>query len=302
MARTKNIGPKSAKEEKEENSETEKEKSRKKKKKKDKKEEKGKKEKGEKGKREGNRKRKAPTESDEEDVSEYKEEEEKKASKKKKRPKDRPVPKAAITPRPAAAVAQQQRPVDAEAGGDDAEQEDESRPTGNVLLRLYPCPARVKPDSEGVLRYRDGTVVVMNNKTRMDQEYVLRENLYDVDSIVKVWPAVAAKGDLDRIKLPMMAVGSRTELEVKEPAKRPHKPRPLVRANTPKQEFLDKFRINKFSATEKILLVPILSVAEATEYLQNRVAFLTKMLLPDNMDKRTFWICDGATRWGICNQ
>jgi hypothetical protein len=160
----------------------------------------------------------------------------------------------------------------------------------------------VKPDSEGVLRYRDGTVVVMNNKTRMDQEYVLRENLYDVDSIVKVWPAVAAKGDLDRIKLPMMAVGSRTELEVKEPAKRPHKPRPLVRANTPKQEFLDKFRINKFSATEKILLVPILSVPEATEYLQNRVAFLTKMLLPDNMDKRTFWICDGATRWGICNQ
>ena len=195
--------------------------------------------------------------------------------------------------------------MDTEAGGDDVEPEDasnEGRPTGNVLLRLYPCPARVTPDSEGTLRYRDGTIVEMNNKARMDQEYLLRDNIDDVDSVVKVWPAVATRADLDRIRLPMMAVGSRGDLEHKEPAKRPYKHRPLVRGNTPKQEFLDKFRINKFSATEKILVVPILTVAESTEYLQDRVAFLTQMLLPENMATRLFWICDGATRWGICKQ
>ena len=75
----------------------------------------------------------------------------------------------------------------------------------------------------------------------------------------------------------------------------------LVRDVVPSAEFEEKFKETGFVPTQSILLVPILTDEEEDAWKTDEATFMTTMCTPEWLSdgKRTFWVCDGATRYTL---
>jgi hypothetical protein len=217
-----------------------------------------------------------------------------KAPGKNKAAKDAAASKASKRQKQEAAPATQPPAVEEESDGD----EDEAAET-NPFQRLFPSAIRLQPDDKGKFQYRDGTTVNFQDMNRMNDEYLLKTDLHRATSPIATFPIAAA--DLQsKVKLPLKYVGTAASFEETEPTKRKYEHVPMVRNNVATLQFLAKFTTNKFNMQRYLMLVPALSPKDEAEYKSDRIAFLTKMMLPANLKSRKWWICDGANRWQIC--
>ena len=104
----------------------------------------------------------------------------------------------------------------------------------------------------------------------------------------------------EQITLPLLLDTDQITL----PSQPVYLPTGLVRDVVPNEEFEQKFRKTGFVATQNILLVPILSDEEQMEWLSDEDAFMKRMCTTEWLSdvKRTFWVCDGATRYTLANK
>ena len=171
------------------------------------------------------------------------------------------------------------------------------------MLRFSDCihasAIRLQPDSKGKFHYRDGSRVNFDDMNRMNEEYLLKVDPKNTASAIFTfrWSASDLK---EKVRLPMKYVGTPASFKETPVEDHEYKHTALVRNNVAKQAFTRKFMQNKFNMQRYLLVVPVLSEAEDKEYVNNRVAFLTKMMQPAALRKRFWWICDGANRWQLC--
>jgi hypothetical protein len=183
-----------------------------------------------------------------------------------------------------------------EESGDD---EDEAAAETNPFQRLFPSAIRLQPDENGKFHYRDGTLMNFQDMNRMNDEFLLKTDLHRSTSAIATFPIAAAELK-SKVKLPLKYVGTAASFEETDPANRKYEHVPMVRNNVATLQFRAKFTANKFNMQRYLLLVPAMSTKDEAEYKSDRIAFLTKMMLPANLKSRKWWICDGANRWQIC--
>jgi hypothetical protein len=78
----------------------------------------------------------------------------------------------------------------------------------------------------------------------------------------------------------------------------------LVRDVAPEHKFEQEFMRTGFIETFQIMLVPVLTPEEETEFLANSDAFVAKMSTFAWFDdtSRVYWVCDGATRYTLAKK
>jgi hypothetical protein len=210
--------------------------------------------------------------------------------------KNTPVPEPAAkkAAKMAAAAAAAAGDVEEESGDDESDIVE-----ANPIQRLFPSQIRLQPNENGKFHYRDGSLMNFMDMNRMNDEFLLKTDLSLPTSSIATF-RMSGQDLKTKVKLPLKFVGSPALFAETEHSKRKYDYMPMVRNNVATQQFKAKFIANKFNMQRFLLLVPALSVPEEEEYKTDRIAFLTRMMLPDNLKKRHWWICDGANRWQLC--
>ena len=182
---------------------------------------------------------------------------------------------------------------------EDESGDDDDSGMKNPFQRLFPSAIRLQPNESGKFYYRDGSVMNFKDMNRMNDEFLLKIDLNVTTSAIATF-RITANDLKTKVKLPLKFVGSPALFEETDAAKRQYAYTPMVRNNVATLQFRQKFTMNKFNMQRYLLLVPALNDAEEAEYTNDRITFLTKMMLPESLKSRRWWICDGANRWQIC--
>ena len=167
------------------------------------------------------------------------------------------------------------------------------------FLRLFPSSIRWTPDCSGSIRNPGtGAAIDLSSISDMEQLFLV------MTSPGRLMQRAMSALDLDRLHLPLIAVGEACKLRSLSAKERPYLAKPLIRTVSPTPDFKLKLVHNKFSLTQSLLVVPILTEAEDLEYANiGRVAYGAKYFDTNEWhEKRTYWICDGATRLAICKE
>ena len=151
-----------------------------------------------------------------------------------------------------------------------------SVPTIPVALDKYLIRAKVSADSAA-------TVAVKRGFTPAQVQSQIR-----LPSMLTDWEKLSPGDTLDSIPLHM----------------RTFAPCGLVRDVAPDPEFEKEFMTTGFIETFQIMLVPVLSTEEETEFLADPPVFLEKMASFEWFEHptRVYWVCDGATRFTLAKK
>ena len=173
--------------------------------------------------------------------------------------------------------------------------------TGVVPLgRLWPSSIRQLPDANGRLPHPDDERIPLdiNSTSELERLYLVHTGGPGSPLFVQILSA----NNLQRLSLPMMAQGRPDALRALKEEDRAYELQPLIRVVSPTDVFQHQFGVNKFSETKHIIVVPILSKEEEVEYKTLGWKEYGAKYFQDStwLAARTYWICDGATRWTLC--